>query len=230
MNALARTIEKQAADPNVLALLAALGLGVPAATGAAFGAMGAPSGHRLEGAGRGAAKGLGALGGGLVGGIGGAGLGMFGAGMAGTAADLPPGREVYGPLMAAGGGLGAGLGGLGGAMGGSHLVDAMMGRPSWEHQQPQRPGDHAQLALANKQGADGPLSNPALAQPKPVARPAARPNLGGGILDAVKKNRSLLGGAAVLGGTAAAAGPALSRAVDKIRGVAQPVNNALTGK
>jgi len=100
----------------------AYGWAVGPAVGAPLGAMMAPSGHRWEGAGRGAYAGLGS---GLFSGVGGlAGYGL--GGLAGQALGGDTGR-VLGQLA------GSGLGSIGGGIGGYQLANAAMPRPSWEH-------------------------------------------------------------------------------------------------
>lgn len=107
----------------------ARGLTTFSGLGAGVGAALAPSGHRVEGAGRGAAIGLGA-GGGTLGGLLGS-VGLLGASMhprvAGLLARPRLGKALVG-LLAAGTVASPIAGAVGGGMGAQHLL----GKPSWK--------------------------------------------------------------------------------------------------
>lgn len=94
--------------------------------GATYGGLTSPSGHRWEGAGRGALGGL-ATGGGAA-------VGALGGGLAGAASGNPIGHQLgfSGDETMQGLAIGAGVGGLGGAVGGNLLAQKMLGKPSWD--------------------------------------------------------------------------------------------------
>lgn len=132
--------------------------GIGTAIGAVGGLTQSPSGHRMEGVGRGVGQGLGWDIGGGLGATAGMGLGALGGAAAGPAiAQLIAalqGRQADPNAMAqaaiTGGTAGAGLGGLGGYFGGGMLgrgaAKGMMGDPTWEEDNSARQTTAAQMA------------------------------------------------------------------------------------
>jgi hypothetical protein len=122
---------------------------IPIPTGALIGgpigAYKAPSGHRWEGAARGAGAGFGAetglglglLGGGGLGALAGGGLGYGLGSLSGTPEGGRAGATIGGLL---GAGLGGGAGAYHGATGGYSLANRFMGPPSWEKKEHKHKG------------------------------------------------------------------------------------------